>query len=270
MVRKSNHRTTRALLVSLCLSGCTTAPFPGLKGGAGASGPREEDQSAESYCRDLAVVTDRHGRNFLAWGIVGGVVASGLAIAGASMGAGDGNWAEENRNALVIGAGGVVAVPTTLLLTRAKNASDASGLAAKSMFDDDAYEKCLAARASYSSSRGVVAQAAGTSFDTIRSRAEEALEETVKEEEQQAADAEAEVADAQADVSSAKATRVAVPAADPSRDDALKAEGAAEARLQKAEEAALRERAEADVAQEVAEEIKLKLRGLREDAEAPR
>ncbi len=259
-------------LAALSVAGCGTLPLPASKGDPqGKSGTWGEDQSAKSYCKELANVADKKGQKFLGLGIVGGIVASGLAVAGASMGAGTGNWAAENRNALVIGSGAVVAVPTTVFLTRARDASGTSGAASAVMLDDDAYKKCLAARSGYSMGRGAVATSAGSSFDDLIKNAQKAAEEEAKKQEEEAKEAEkdaATAADEAADEEAAVKALVEAPG-DPAYAKAVAEKGAADQRSQDATERARKERAEADVARDVATRVKLKLQGLRDGKRDP-
>ena len=122
-------------------------------------------ETGEEYCSRLAKIADARGQAMLGAGIVMGIIATGAAIVGGAMGpdtSTDATWVEKNRNSLVVASGGLLAIPTTLLLMRSKNASSASSAARLARRSDErnSMDACLKASTEWSDSRGAAADTA--------------------------------------------------------------------------------------------------------------
>ncbi|WAS96569.1 hypothetical protein [Nannocystis punicea] len=173
-------------------SGAVVIPFQG------PAAKLNDVESSKQYCLRLAESADKRGQAFLGLGIFMGLVASGLAIAGAAMGPDDhprANWAAENRNAIFIAGGGALAIPTTIMLMRSKNASNASSASASaldpSLADDERMRRCLKAREEWVSARATAAEYAQEGYTKkleALERAAEAAKEDKKASEEAAND----------------------------------------------------------------------------------
>jgi hypothetical protein len=151
-------------------------------------------ETGVEYCRRLARTADHKGQIFLGLGIAMGIVAAGAAVAGAAMGpdtSADANWAAKNRNALVVASGGILGIPTTILLMRSKDASNASGAASSGIGKEDgaAMEACLKARADWANARGAAADVAQQKLSEKIKEREDAIkaEEAEKKQHEDAA-----------------------------------------------------------------------------------
>lgn len=147
--------------VVVLTAGCRSLPTPYLE--RGTQWHKDRAELGKEYCQRVAVVADINGQKFLGVGIMLGIVATALSVAGAAMGPSpedDPNWAEKNRNTLVLASGAALAIPTTILLMRSKNASNASGAARLGMKlkDDEAMATCLDASAELANSRANAAE----------------------------------------------------------------------------------------------------------------
>lgn len=177
---------TALLVGGLLNGGCRSIPIPyGVRDtSAVEEGFLNPPETGVEYCRRLARTADHKGQIFLGLGIAMGIVAAGAAVAGAAMGpdtSADANWAAKNRNALVVASGGILGIPTTILLMRSKDASNASGAASSAIGKEDgaAMDACLKARADWANARGAAADAAQQKLsDKIKER-----EDAIKNEE---------------------------------------------------------------------------------------
>ncbi len=159
----------RPVAVALCfiaLSGCASVPYPYYKGQIAATKPISEDELSSPYCSRVATNADSYSQLSLGFGIALGILAGAAVVAGSAMGPDttDGaDWAARNRNALVIGAGGLLSVPTAVLLMRSKDGSRASAQATLALTKETESERmaaCLRARAELVDSRSAAADAA--------------------------------------------------------------------------------------------------------------
>lgn len=183
-------RRFRVAVVCLCLaygSGCSIAT-PYLKPTKTSAGrvvwSENRPEYGVEYCQRLAVNADATSQKELAAGIILGLIASGLAIAGAAMGPGASDaWVDRNRNALALGLGGILAVPTTIVLMRSKDASRASAAAGRGMAleDGEAMKECLRVRGDWAGARAEAAEYAKSGF-TDRIKALQELKEKSEEE----------------------------------------------------------------------------------------
>jgi hypothetical protein len=144
--------------LSILLSGCVPAAVPILKGQHGWA----EDESGRHYCSQVATNADKSAQRYLGTGIVMSLAAGGAIIAGTAMGpdtSNDANWAAKNRNTLVLGTGGILAIPATVLLMRSRDASTASAAAGQAMGLDNnkALNQCLQARSDLVNARSAIA-----------------------------------------------------------------------------------------------------------------
>jgi len=126
--------------MGLIATGCAAAPVPYLKGQKDAND------------------------------VIGGILAGAAAIAESAMGpdtSTNANWGAKNRNALVLEAAGILAVPTTILLMRSRDANTASAEAgaARALDKDEALVKCLEARKDLVNSRSAAADVAKKNLD---------------------------------------------------------------------------------------------------------
>lgn len=163
------HTTARApatvITASLltCLSACDTVVLPHLKRYPGVDYTFVEP--SRSYCHRLAKTADDVASAYLGTGIALALVAGGTIVVGAVVGpdtSSGASWAGTNRNALIVAAGGLLAIPAVLLLMRSRDASTASADAGRALTFDDSDEgldKCLAARAEFVNARGAMAEA---------------------------------------------------------------------------------------------------------------
>jgi hypothetical protein len=83
-----------------------------------------------------------------------------MAVVGAAIGPDnddDANWAQRNRNTLILAGGGILSVPATIMLKRSADAAKASAEAGSNVSardDPAALDKCKEARAYLVSARG--------------------------------------------------------------------------------------------------------------------
>jgi hypothetical protein len=177
----------RAIALALVLSsGCSGITLPYLKGQTPprATSPLRHDERAEVYCQRIARSADRSAQVNLGLGIVTALAAAGSLAVGAIVGpdpASDANWAQRNRNMLILSAGGLLAIPATILLMRSRDASTASAVAGKAMFDDDAMLKCLAARSELAGARSAIADFVRKDLDGRRKALDEIQDEVGKD-----------------------------------------------------------------------------------------
>jgi len=153
--------------VSLLATGCASTVVPYLKGqnapaDSGVVVDSNGNETGRSFCSRVSTTADDRSQRYLVPGILLSVVASAALVAGAAMGpdtSPEANWAARNRNTLVLGAGGILAVPSTLLLMRSRDTSTASATAGQAMGleDDKAMSQCLQARADLVNARGALA-----------------------------------------------------------------------------------------------------------------
>ena len=162
-----------------------------------------ELETGQSYCLRLADAAEKNAQTNLALGIVGGVIGAGLAITGTALGPSkkaDANWAETNRNALVLGAATIIAVPTTLFFARSRAASATAQAASKASVGTSSMADCVEARSAYSGSRGSTGDAALASFSKMRANAvavKTDAEEEKDEDEEKEGEVEEKVEEAQ-------------------------------------------------------------------------
>ena len=130
------------MLVAGLLAGCAM-PLPSVR----------YDTPGKGFCSDLARQSEKDSIAYLTTGILTTIVAGALVATGAVVGPDtdpNGNWAQRNRNFLIAGAGALPALPSALLLTASKAASEASGAAAvplqAQILDADAEQTCLEIR----------------------------------------------------------------------------------------------------------------------------
>jgi hypothetical protein len=159
------------LLVATIGIGCHSIPYPRYPGEEYKIGDKkitqEKAEKADAYCSRVATNADATSQLELGFGIFLGLVAGAAVITGSAIGpdtSSDANWAEKNRNALILGSGGLLSVPTTILLMRSKDASRASARATEALTntgEDERMNACLKARAELVGARGVAADVAG-------------------------------------------------------------------------------------------------------------
>lgn len=172
-------RTLGLALLLVVASGCFKAtPLPYRKGDAwenpvtGATEPfPDATEAAKAYCKRVSATADTRSQGKLVGGVLLTILASSLFIVGNAMGPGSyiapGNtephWAERNRNSLFISGAGVLAIPSTLLLTSSADSSRASAAAGlgMSLDEDAALKRCLEARAELVNARAALATSVG-------------------------------------------------------------------------------------------------------------
>jgi hypothetical protein len=150
-------KTNISIVVCLWLLGCSPAVLPKL-----SADNQNIDESSKSYCQRLSYKSDTKAKKYLVTGIITGIIASGAVITGTAVGpnTSDGaNWAEKSRNALIISAGGVLALPATLFLMRSKDSNSASAKSGQAMGleEEKAMSTCLEARAELVNDRSALA-----------------------------------------------------------------------------------------------------------------
>lgn len=154
------------VLAMLFIVGCHSAPVPyyandiipkdyyaeGIPTKADANKKFSDKEAGTKYCQRVATNADIRSQHYLFWGILGSVLASGAVLAGTAMGPDDdddANWAQKNRNSIVLGSGALVAIPSTVFLMLSKNNAEASAGATAGLAesdDDSAKKMCIAAR----------------------------------------------------------------------------------------------------------------------------
>ncbi|MEM7159977.1 MAG: hypothetical protein AAF799_44475 [Myxococcota bacterium] len=161
-----------AIAITIALSGCKAAAAPRHPDTDDQAWPNADrsQESAASYCRRVAINADAYAQTQLGVGIALAAVAGGGTIVGTAMGPGRGsdpNWAEENRNALVLGASALVGAVASTILVLSRNSSNVSEAATLAMMERDEEMKmrlCLAARAQLAAGR---ANATGALMDRL-------------------------------------------------------------------------------------------------------
>lgn len=167
----------------LLLSACTHATdLAGVGDAHDAGYPvpvlRSRWREDHEFCTKLARRSDRYSAQFLAGGIILGILSAGGVIVGNSIGPDKGenaNWAAQNRNALIASASGLLAIPATLLFMRSNSASAASaraGAAMKAKTEEEAYEKCIDVRSELIASRAEASDYARGKFLPEKERQE--------------------------------------------------------------------------------------------------
>lgn len=151
-------RVTSVLLIGSLLTGCASVPTPFVT----KTNESYKIENGFEYCLRLATTADSKSQSTLAWGIVTSVLASAGVVVGTVLGPdvdAEANWAERNRNTLVLGASALLAVPATLLLNRSEDGSTASADAgsALGLEEEEALAQCLKIRAEYVNGRAGVA-----------------------------------------------------------------------------------------------------------------
>ncbi len=148
-------------LVPAMITGCSAIAFPYYKGQVVGGETKTENETSYAYCSRVATAADSTSQTELGFGIVGGMLAGAAILVGSAMGPGAStNWVDKNRNVLVLGAGGLLTIPTTVVLMRSKDASRASASASEALALDTENERmgaCLRARAELVDARGQAA-----------------------------------------------------------------------------------------------------------------
>ena len=148
--------------ISFFITGCSSN-LPIVKNG------KEENET--EFCRRFAKETDDSGQMYLVGGVAAGVLALAGIIVGSAIGPGKAtkdangneiqpNWAEENRNTLILGGSSLLLIPAVLWLmgSRDHNAASADAGAALSLEKKDQLKACLIARSSLLSGRKLIAE----------------------------------------------------------------------------------------------------------------
>lgn len=151
-------------------SGCRAVAYPEVTRIRGKDGRTAfiEHEHGYEYCSDIATNADAFSQYQLLGAVALTVAAGAAVIAGTAMGPKEDddttdterpNWVEKNRNVLVVSSGGLLALPISVLVARARSASEANRVAtrARVLEPDDALKRCLEARAIYVGDRGDVA-----------------------------------------------------------------------------------------------------------------
>ncbi|HRI67126.1 MAG TPA: hypothetical protein PK156_22935 [Polyangium sp.] len=180
-------RTLPLMLIGISLLGCGNTPLPIVTSQKDAQNKVSyEMENGHQYCRKLSEHSDDAALTMLGFGIVGTVLASAAVIAGSAMGpdtSADANWAQRNRNSLVLGAGGLLAVPTTVLLTRSSAGNTASADAGAAMAldkENEALKKCLEVRQQHVASRNAAVDVTKQEFSEILNKIKNDEEQKAK------------------------------------------------------------------------------------------
>lgn len=117
------------------------------------------------YCQTLNKDANDASAQYLTLAIATTMLSASAIIVGAVVGpdtSEGANWVQRNRNTMIVGAGGLLAIPSTVFYFGQNRAANTSATAAKSMaiIDDElAYRTCVTAKADWISSRNQTADA---------------------------------------------------------------------------------------------------------------
>lgn len=111
------------------------------------------------YCQRLNKDANDASGLFLTLAVIASMLSAAAVITGGVIGPDlreGANWLQRSRNTLIVGLGGILAIPTTTFYFGQNRAASAAAISAQAMAiadDELAYKTCLAAKADWISSR---------------------------------------------------------------------------------------------------------------------